>query len=183
MKHMSPRRARRAKAPAAAVVEPVREPALAAGSVQAIVEKGRGHSYAMFEGLSQLDRINVVKEGLPARLLSTLAGDMAVPRETLYEWVGIPRSTANRKVKTDDTLSRDESERTLGIARLVGQVQTIVAESGQPEGFDAARWTADWLREPNNALGGRPPGEFMDTADGRALVAGLIAQMQSGAYA
>lgn len=62
-------------------------------------------------------------------------------------------------------------------------MQKIVAESGTPDGFDAARWTADWLEEPNPALGGRPPGEFMDTADGRALVSGLVAQMQSGAYA
>jgi uncharacterized protein (DUF2384 family) len=56
-------------------------------------------------------------------------------------------------------------------------------ESGEPEGFDAATWTANWLEEPNAALGGRAPGEFMDTADGRSLVAGLVAQMQSGAYA
>ena len=82
-----------------------------------------------------------------------------------------------------ETLSQDESERALGIARLVGEVQKVVSESGNPEGFDAARWTADWLEEPNEALGGRPPGEFMDTADGRDLVSGLVAKMQSGAYA
>jgi uncharacterized protein (DUF2384 family) len=39
------------------------------------------------------------------------------------------------------------------------------------------------LERPNKALGSKAPGEFMDTADGRALVAGLVAQMQSGAYA
>ena len=87
------------------------------------------------------------------------------------------------KVKDDGVLSQDESERALGIACLVGQVQKIVSESGEIEGFDAARWTAQWLEEPNAALGGKPPGEFMDTGDGRALVAGLVAQMQSGAYA
>ena len=125
----------------------------------------------------------MVKEGLPARLLTTLATDMHVPRERLYAWLGIARATANRKVKDDRMLSQDESERALGIARLVGQVGKIVAESGEPDGFDAARWTAAWLEEPNAALGGKAPGEFMDTADGRALVAGLVAQMQSGAYA
>jgi uncharacterized protein (DUF2384 family) len=79
-------------------------------------------------------------------------------------------------------LSQDESERALGIARLIGLVEKIVGESGEPAGFDAARWTAAWLERPNNALGGKTPGDFMDTADGRALVAGLVAQMQSGAY-
>jgi uncharacterized protein (DUF2384 family) len=79
-------------------------------------------------------------------------------------------------------LSQDESERALGIARLIGLVEKIVGESGEPAGFDAARWTAAWLERPNNALAGKTPGDFMDTADGRALVAGLVAQMQSGAY-
>ena len=124
-----------------------------------------------------------MKEGVPARLLITLATDMHVPRERLYGWLGIARATANRKVQADEVLSQDESERALGIARLVGQVEKIVGESGNAEGFDAAPWTAAWLQRPNPALGGKAPGDFMDTADGRALVSGLIAQMQSGAYA
>lgn len=140
-------------------------------------------SYWMLYGFSRVDRIGMVKEGLPARLLTTLAGDMHVPRERLYAWLGIARTTANRKVKDDEVLSQEDSERALGIARLVGQVQQVVAESGEPAGFDAARWTADWLEAPNAALGNRTPGEFMDTADGRSLVSGLVAQMQSGAYA
>lgn len=108
---------------------------------------------------------------------------MAVPREQLYGWAGIARATANRKVHADAVLSQDESERALGLARLVGKVERIVAESGDPKGFDAAKWTAEWLDEPNAALGGKPPGEFMDTADGRELVFRLVGQMQSGAYA
>ena len=140
-------------------------------------------TYLVLYGFSRLDRIGIVKEGLPARLLTTLADDMHVPRERLYAWLGIARATANRKVKDDQLLSQDESERALGIARLVGQVETVVAESGVVQDFDVARWTADWLDEPNAALGGKPPGTFMDTADGRSLVSGLVAQMQSGAYA
>jgi len=144
---------------------------------------GQVTAYGVISGFDPIDRIGMVKAGLPAKLLATLAGDMQAPRERLYAWLGIARTTANRKVKDDDILSQDESERVLGLASLVGQVQKIVLESGNPEGFDAARWTADWLEQPNDALGGRPPGEFMDTADGRALVSGLVAQMQSGAYA
>jgi putative toxin-antitoxin system antitoxin component (TIGR02293 family) len=140
-------------------------------------------TYLILYDFGRVDRIGIVKEGLPARLLTTLANDMCIPRERLYAWLGIARATANRKVKDDQLLSQDESERALGIARLVGQVEKMVAESGEPQGFDAARWTAEWLEEPNAALAGKSPGEFMDTADGRALVSGLVAQMQSGAYA
>jgi putative toxin-antitoxin system antitoxin component (TIGR02293 family) len=140
-------------------------------------------AYAAFSSFGLVERIGLVKAGLPAQLLVTLARDMQLPRERLYAWLGIARTTANRKIKGDELLSQDESERALGLSRLIGQVQRVVAESGTPEGFDAARWTAQWLAEPNAALGGQTPGEFMDTADGRSLVAGLIEQMQSGAYA
>jgi putative toxin-antitoxin system antitoxin component (TIGR02293 family) len=144
---------------------------------------GQATAYGVITSLDLVDRIGMLKAGLPAKLLATLASDMHVPRERLYAWLGIARTTANRKLKGNEVLSQDEGERALGITSLVGQVQKIVSESGNADGFDAARWTADWLEQPNDALGGRRPGEFMDTADGRALVSGLVAQMQSGAYA
>lgn len=106
-----------------------------------------------------------------------------VTRDQLYAWVGIPRATATRKLRLQGTLNQDESERVLGLARLIGHVQQIVAESGDDRDFDAGSWTAAWLSQPVPALGGRCPGEFVDTADGRELIAGLLARMQSGAYA
>jgi putative toxin-antitoxin system antitoxin component (TIGR02293 family) len=139
--------------------------------------------YQVLADFSRADRIDVVRQGVPARLLVTLADDMDVPRERLYGWLGMARATANRKVKADEALSQDDSERALGLARLIGQVETLVAESGNTEGFDAPRWTAHWLQQPSAALGGKTPGEYMDTVDGRSLVASLVAQMQSGAYA
>ena len=138
---------------------------------------------AMHASMGSVERISIVRQGLPAQTLTRLATDMQLPRERLFAWLGIARATANRKIKGDLRLSQDESERTLGLARLIGQVEQIVSESGQPEGFNAAQWTAQWLAEPNPALGGTPPGGYLDTADGRALVSGLVAQMQSGAYA
>ena len=63
---------------------------------------------------------------------------------TIFRSDGV-RVMANRKVKDDQLLGQDESERALGIARLVGQVETVVSESGVVQGFDAARWTAEWL--------------------------------------
>jgi hypothetical protein len=66
---------------------------------------------------------------------------------------------------------------------LVTLVERIVLESGDPTGFDALAWTAEWLATPTRVLGGRRPNEFLDTADGRDLITRLIGQMQSGAYA
>ena len=71
----------------------------------------------------------------------------------------------------------------IGIARLVGQAQSMVQESEGSQDFDGAKWVSAWLDRPLPALGGKHPGEFMDTAIGRSLVADLLAQQQSSAYA
>jgi uncharacterized protein (DUF2384 family) len=87
-----------------------------------------------------------------------------------------------RKAREDKLLSIDQGARVLGIAALIAQVQAMIEESGNPEGFDAAMWVARWLDKPLPALGGQSPAELMDTPDGRALVSNIVARMQSGAY-
>lgn len=129
-----------------------------------------------------LDRIGRVRRGVPARWLSELSASMGVPREKLLSWIGISNSTAELKLRGNSSLSLGDGERTLGMARVVGLVAKIVAESGDFEDFNAAEWTGRWLDRPNAALGGRFPGDLMDTADGRQIVASLILKMQSGAY-
>lgn len=75
-----------------------------------------------------------------------------------------------------------EKARASGIASLIAQVQIMVEDSGNPEGFDAATWVGRWIDRPLPALGGQRPAELMDTPDGRALVSNIVACMQSGAY-
>lgn len=66
--------------------------------------------------------------------------------------------------------------------RLIAQVQRMVRESGNPEGFDAAAWVSRWLDTPVPALGGQRPIDLLDTTEGQAKVVTVIAQMQTGAY-
>lgn len=143
---------------------------------------GNGQAKHLYD-LCLTDRVNVVKEGVPAEYLETLATSMAIPKEKFYRTIGVARPTVDRKIRQGMRLSQDESERVLGIARLIGQAQSMMEISGDPQNFDAAKWLASWLDAPLNALGGKRPAEFMDTADGRLLVSNLLAQQQSGAYA
>ncbi len=130
-----------------------------------------------------IERVKLVKDGVPASVVETLAKRMAMPKERLMATLGLARATVDRKVRENKRLSPDESSRVLGMARLVGQVQVMVEESGRPEGFDAAAWVARWLDRPLPALAGQRPAELMDTAEGQGIVANLVARMQSGAYA
>ena len=94
-----------------------------------------------------------------------------------------PRTASQPAAKL--TRARTPQEKlivTPGLARLVGQVQAMVEESGKPAGFDTAAWVASWLDRPLAALDGQRPAELMDTAEGQALVSQLVARMQSAAY-
>jgi uncharacterized protein (DUF2384 family) len=80
-------------------------------------------------------------------------------------------------------MMKADIERRRAVKMLIAQVQTMVEESGNPNGFDAARWVQEWLQKPLPALGGKRPVEYMSTQEGRELVGRLLAMAQSGAYA
>ena len=89
----------------------------------------------------------------------------------------------NRKVKSKDRLPPTESDRVRCVTRLVGQIQNIVEDSGDPRGFDATAWMARWLSEPLPALGGACLLDLLDTIEGQGGVSNTLAQIQSGAHA
>jgi putative toxin-antitoxin system antitoxin component (TIGR02293 family) len=128
-------------------------------------------------------RIQIVKAGLPAISAKQIISDLDMRSADAAEALQAPISTINRKAKNHETLTRDESERFLGLAKLIGQVQAMVDDSGDPDGFDAKAWTARWLNEPLPAFGGDRPVDYMDTMEGQTLVANMLARIQSGAFA
>jgi putative toxin-antitoxin system antitoxin component (TIGR02293 family) len=129
------------------------------------------------------EKIEEIRRGVPATSVGQLSEVMGISKETLIGFLGLSRATLNRKVQNNQPLSRDESERVVGVQTLIGQVQAMVEESGVAEGFDAAKWVSRWLSEPLPALGGQKPADYMDTIEGQKLVANLLAMAQSGAYA
>jgi len=103
----------------------------------------------------------------------------ATQQATTMTQPGKAQPEEDRKAPEDQPPSAHEGTRALGIASLVEQVQTMIEASGNPEGFDAAKWVARWLDRPLPALGGQKPAELMDKPDGRAKVQSIVASMQS----
>lgn len=128
-------------------------------------------------------RIDVIRQGIPAASVAQLSTRMGVSKEYLINSLRLSRATINRKERDGTALSSDESERVLGVETLIGMAQTMVAQSGNPDGFDAPRWVSAWLAQALPALGGATPASYMDTFEGQKLVAELLAMSQSGAYA
>jgi len=128
-------------------------------------------------------KIEMIRDRVLAGRVGQLAARMNTSKEFLIMSLGLSRATISRKERNQAKLSRDESERVLGVEHLIGMVQTMVEQSGNPEGFDAPRWLSGWLANPLPALGGKTPASYMDTFEGQRLVADLLAMSQSGAYA
>jgi putative toxin-antitoxin system antitoxin component (TIGR02293 family) len=129
-----------------------------------------------------MERVRMVKHGVPANSVEAIAKRMAMPKERLVGTLGLARATIDRKARENKPLSADESSRVIGMARLVGQVQAMVEESGNPEGFNAPEWVARWLDRPLPALDGQRPADLMDTPEGQAIVSQIVARIQSASY-
>jgi len=128
-------------------------------------------------------RVALIRGGVPAQDAKRLLERLNVSQGPVLKSLNLSTATLNRKASKAENLSPEDSERIVGMAKLIGQVETMVGQSGALEGFDAAHWVATWLQTPVAALGGGRPVDYMDTMEGQGMVATLLAQMQSGAYA
>lgn len=127
--------------------------------------------------------VAIIRSGVPATATAALAGALGLSQDQLFKDLGLARATVVRKASKNENLSSEQTERVVGLMRLIGQVATMVAESGDPKDFDAARWVGEWIHKPNSALGSVRPAELMDTVQGLEIVSNLLLKMQTGAYA
>lgn len=130
-----------------------------------------------------LERIAIVKSGLPARWVKIALADFMRGCGRELSVLKLSQAAINRKAALDACLSLRKSEYALGVAGLIGQIETMIQETGAPDGFNASGWFAGWVLSPLPALGGERPIEYLDTWDGRIVISRILTQMQSGAYA
>lgn len=147
------------------------------------VATSKPFSYLDIYRASPSDRIRLIKDGVPALKAKRMIADLHFDQRPLLGALNLKTATVNRKAARDEVLSPENGERVIGIAKLVGQIEAMLEDSGEPRGFDGPAWLSQWLREPLAALGGAKPVDLLDTMEGQALVAQVLAQVRSGAYA
>jgi putative toxin-antitoxin system antitoxin component (TIGR02293 family) len=133
-----------------------------------------------------IERVGLIRNGVNAADFKTFVGTLDIQQEKVFHMLDIATATVNRKASRNESLSREDSEKVVGMAKLIGQVETMLEESGDRaamQGFDAARWLTHWMEEPIPALGGAAPADYMDTIEGQEMISRLLAMMQTGAYA
>ena len=124
------------------------------------------------------------RHGVSGSFVRDLSFVMEIPPKRMYRILGIPKSTAARKVSAGGMLSGLSGTAAIAMARLLGLVEESVHQStalGNTE-FNCAKWLGEWIEKPQPALGGRKPADLIATPTGVELVAKLLGSAQSGSY-
>lgn len=123
-----------------------------------------------------------VLQGIPTQALTELSAVLDIPFLDIVRGLRLGSSTIRRRQANKEPLALDESERTLGLIRLIGQIQDMVERAGDPTGFDAGIWTRDWLLNPSPALGGVLPFTYLSSSMGQQALSDLLMRNLTGAY-
>ncbi|UCV28234.1 antitoxin Xre/MbcA/ParS toxin-binding domain-containing protein [Ferribacterium limneticum] len=149
---------------AAYVVSP--QPRVAAGAWMAYRDQ--------FLDSSAQVQISEIRKGAPASNLVGAAEALHVPRERVYELVGLSASTAKRKLAKDETLDPLMTER---LTRL-GAIERLAEDT-----FGDALLASEWLQTMNIGLGNVTPLSMLDTEIGCREVSRVLNAIAYGGAA
>lgn len=133
------------------------------------------HRYAAdalpeLRGRSVPEIIAAVERGLLTSSVQYLMRRYSIPEAELVRMLGVSPSTLRRR-RRDGRLNAGESDRTV---RLAGLYALAEATLGDP------RAAAEWMHEPNRALGARSPVDFALTGIGAREVEDLLGRIACG---
>lgn len=127
-----------------------------------------------FLNSSAQTQISEIRKGAPASNLVGAAEALRLPRERVYELVGLSASTAKRKLAKDETLDSLMTER---LTRL-GAIERLAEET-----FGDALLASEWLQTINLGLGNVTPLSMLDTEIGCREVSRVLNAIAYGGAA
>jgi len=128
--------------------------------------------------------VEIERIGVPGFFIKDLSKRMEIPSSRIFRILGLAKATAEKKATAGEMIAGRGGQSAIGMVRLLGVAQRIVANSTADEArdFDAAKWLGLWIERPQPALGGRKPADLLDTPTGVHVVARLLGAIESGAY-
>lgn len=119
-------------------------------------------------------QISEIRKGAPASSLVGMAEALRVPRERIYELVGLSSSTAKRKLSKDETLDPLMTER----LTRIGAIEKLAEDT-----FGDAGLASAWLQTGNLGLGNATPLSMLDTEIGCREVSRILNAIAYGGAA
>jgi putative toxin-antitoxin system antitoxin component (TIGR02293 family) len=180
--------------PGAGLSKTLEEPPVRRAKVNKAPAKGRPIIYIHTKGVdafvtrvakaTPMEIVEVERHGIDSIFLKDLSKYMDIPAVRIFEIVGIPKATAEKKVAAKELIAGAGGQAALGLARLLAIAQGIVENStaAGAKDFDVAKWLGHWIERPQPALGGRKPADLIGTPTGLDMVTRLLGAIESGAY-
>ncbi len=120
-----------------------------------------------------LDWVAVIRQGIPAASIDSIAKTIRVTKTELAVALGIPERTLARR-KKEGLLTSDESAKLIRLARVVERAEEV---------FEDMPATIDWMKSPNAALAGETPLSLLDTDIGAESVLDTLGRIAHGVFA
>jgi putative toxin-antitoxin system antitoxin component (TIGR02293 family) len=119
---------------------------------------------------NELELEGCARDGFPLGVLEVLQNNAVLTADDVYKWI-IPRRTLSHRLKKNQRLSLDESNRVSRVARIFA----LAAET-----LGSAERAAEWLRRPLRQFAGRTPLEMLATDLGSHQVETLLGRIAHG---
>jgi putative toxin-antitoxin system antitoxin component (TIGR02293 family) len=120
--------------------------------------------------MSGIELHHEIEAGIPGEAIRTLLIVLDITREDFSGLLGRARKTLNELAQRKH-LSRADSDLLYRIARAI--VHTVSV-------FGEADYAVQWLKEPNEALGGASPLSLLATVEGDEVVHAEIGAVEHG---
>jgi putative toxin-antitoxin system antitoxin component (TIGR02293 family) len=121
---------------------------------------------------SDRDLANLVENRLPATVIKLLVLGGLSDAE-VYQLI-LPRRTLAHRVAKHQSLSREESDKAVRVARVTALAEEVFGESERA-------WR--WLRKPKRNFDGKTPIEMLGSEAGARLVEETVQQIDNGIFA
>jgi putative toxin-antitoxin system antitoxin component (TIGR02293 family) len=118
---------------------------------------------------SDQDLVRLVEARLPTRAIDRLLHS-GLTDDEIYSLI-VPRRTLSHRRARQESLSRDESDRAVRLARIAALAEQVFGDSGRA-------WR--WLRATKRQLKGRSPLQLAATEAGARLVEELLYRIDEG---
>jgi putative toxin-antitoxin system antitoxin component (TIGR02293 family) len=117
--------------------------------------------------------VELTREGLPADILNTMAGELAIQKVIVAKMLGISERTLSRRIAVNALLTAEESDRMVRLARVLALAKETLGDMEK-----AGRW----LQTSNRALEGDRPFDRLDTDAGVRSVEQILGRIAYGVY-
>jgi putative toxin-antitoxin system antitoxin component (TIGR02293 family) len=115
----------------------------------------------------------LIRRGLPAGSVTSLAEKLHIGNSVLSRKLGIPLRTLTRRLSQSSHLTPGESDRAARMARVYANAVEMIGDTEK---------AITWLNSPNRALGGERPIDHIDTDVGARMVEDILGRIAYGVY-